>query len=254
MILSTWRFIFLHAPKTGGNAMQLLLQPYSDDRLVVGAERDGRDRFGVRGPITPHKHATLQEYADAMGGDLEGWRIVLTARDPLARAVSHYFSPHRWVKHGGADGPQVKTPVWDRRAFLDMLADMRSLVDFVTVDGLVRRPDHLIRQERLVEDFTAFVRAAGVPADAAALHRVNASVGEASLREEAMADPVVRKAVAGRFAADYELLAAFPSEAGLGPQEAVAMHGIRAGETVTRSAAMPLRSAQPTRALSPKST
>lgn len=209
MILIAWRLIFLHAPKTGGNAMQRLLQPCSDDRLVIGGKQDGTDRFGVRGPITPHKHATLQEYADAMKGGLEGWRIALTVRDPLARAVSHYFSPHRWARPDGAGGWRLKTPVWDRDAFLDMLPEMKSLVDFVTLDGGVRRPDHLIRQERLAQDFSDFVRTARIPIDASALEIVNASAGNASLREQVMADPAVRKAVTQRFAADYELLTAF---------------------------------------------
>lgn len=208
MISTAWRFILLHAPKTGGNALQLLLQPISDDRLLVFGGRDGVHRFGVRGPVTPHKHATLQDYATALDGRLDGWRIVLTARDPLARAVSYYFSPHRWTERDGDGGGRRRPPAWDRAAFLKMLDEVAPLVDFVTVDGVLRRPDHLIRQEQLAEDFAAFVGAAGLPVDPSALRRVNQSAGDSGQRQAALCDPLVQEAVRARFAADYELLGA----------------------------------------------
>ncbi len=209
MISTAWRFIFLHAPKTGGNSMQLLLQPHSDDRLVSKGWRDGTHRFGVRGPVTPGKHATLQHYADGLNGDLDAWRVALTARDPIERAVSHYFSPHRWTEPDGAGGWRLKTPTWDLQAFLSTLGELTPLTRFVTVDGVVRRPHHLIRQERLADDFAAFVRAVGVPVDPSALPWVNRSAAKPGVREAAMADPEVRTAVISNFAADYEMLEAF---------------------------------------------
>jgi hypothetical protein len=202
MLSTRWRFIFLHAPKTGGNAMQLLLQPHSDDRLT-GLDR-GPGRFGVQGPHTRDKHATLQDYSDSLGGDLSGWRVALTARDPFERAVSTYFSPHRWARADADGGPG--TPVWSRKAFLKLLGQMPSLADFMTVDGEVRRPDHLIRQEHLAEDFAAFVQAAGIPLDISALQTVNRSSAEPEQRLQALADPAAQNAARLRFAADYELL------------------------------------------------
>ena len=214
MISTAWRFIFLHVPKTGGNSMQLVLQPYSDDELFAGGQGDGTQRFGVRGRVTPNKHATLQAYSDALGGDLSEWRIAVTARDPLRRAVSHYFSPNRWAKTAGAAR-------WNRKAFLAMLPGMLTLTDFVTVDGVVREPDRLIRQEHLEGDFAAFVRAVGLPLDASILPRVNQSAAASVLHDEAMADPGVREAVRSRFAADYELLDAWSRQSAGAPAQAI---------------------------------
>ena len=205
MISTAWRFIFLHVPKTGGNSMQLLLSPHSDDELVGKRARDGTTRFGVRGPKTPEKHATLQDYADRMGG-VEEWRVALTARDPLSRAVSYYFSPHRWNKPGSA---RRGAPVWDRKTFRVLIAQMTTLSEFVTVDGQVRRPDHLIRQERLAEDFAAFAGAVGLPLDASSLPKVNGSAATPDLHQEALQDPVAQEMVRSRFAADYDLLEAW---------------------------------------------
>ncbi|HEY5410983.1 MAG TPA: hypothetical protein VIJ94_09695 [Caulobacteraceae bacterium] len=206
MISTARRFIFLHAPKTGGNSMQLMLQAHSDDELVTQTKRESAHRFGVRGPVTPHKHATLKAYAKALDGDLDGWRIVLAARDRMARAVSYYFSPHRWGEPDGAGGTWTNPPVWDREAFLAMLPEMTTLAEFVTVDGRVRDPDHLIRQEHLAEDFAAFVHATGLPLDASALPKLNCSAAGPALRARALADPVACDAVRLRFAGDYELL------------------------------------------------
>lgn len=209
MILSAFGFIFLHAPKTGGNSMQLLLQPFSDDRIVPIAGADPSQRFAVKGPITRDKHARLQAYADVLGPDLGGCKVALTARDPFARAVSHYFSPHRWSKRRADGEPVAIEPVWEIGRFRKMLEEMDRLVDLVTVDGALRRPDMLIRQERLASDFEAFVQAAGLPIRASDLPRANASAGPEPLYRAALEDARAQDAVRARFAADYELLAAF---------------------------------------------
>lgn len=209
VISTAGRFIFLHVPKTGGNSMTLMLLPHSDDRMVAGSGPGATDRFGVQGPQTPDKHAMLQDYADRLEGGLQGWRVALTARDPMARAVSYYFSPHRWNK---GDEAGRTAPVWDRKTFRVVIRQMATLAEFMTVYGKVRRPDHLIRQERLAEDFAAFVRAVGLPLDAGGLPKVNASAATSALHQEALEDPVAREAVRLRFAADYQLLEAWASE------------------------------------------
>ena len=216
VISTAWRFIFLHVPKTGGNSMQLLLLPHSDDRLVGNDVSDGVTRFGVRGPKTPEKHATLQDYADRMGS-LDGWRVALTVRDPLSRAVSYYFSPHRWNKR---EGSGRAAPVWDRKTFRVLIEQMTTLTEFVTVDGKVRRPDHLIRQERLAEDFAAFAGAVGLPLDASSLPNVNGSAATPALYQQALEDPVAQKTARSRFAADYDLLEAWGYSQRLVPEPA----------------------------------
>lgn len=42
------KFLFIHAPRTGGNSIAKALIDYSDDEIVVLAEsHDGIERFGV---------------------------------------------------------------------------------------------------------------------------------------------------------------------------------------------------------------
>lgn len=176
---------------------------------MANNRQDGTERFCVRGPITPTKHARLQDYSDALGDGLAGWRVAVCLRDPVARAVSYYFSPHRWLRPDGQGGWRVRRPEWDLDAFLALLPDVAPMADFVIVDGTVRRPDYMIRQERLSEDFGAFVRATGLPVDPATLPQVNRSARDPELRAAAMADPAVRAAVRDRFAQDYALIEAW---------------------------------------------
>jgi len=105
------RLIYLHPPKTGGNSIQSVLLPFSDDRKVLVGHQDGRDRFEVRGPATASKHATLADYASSL--DIAAYRVAISVRHPFDRAVSFFFSPHRWMRQT-EDGWSLATPVWDR--------------------------------------------------------------------------------------------------------------------------------------------
>ena len=75
MISSAYGFIFLHAPKTAGNSMQLVLQPFSDDRISRIHGRDPTQQFGLKGPVSTKKYAKLQDYARRLGSDLAGRRV-----------------------------------------------------------------------------------------------------------------------------------------------------------------------------------
>ena len=95
MLSTRHHFVFLHVPKTAGNAVQTYLLPHSDDQKVTHRHQDGVERFDVRGSVTPTKHATLQAYFDRLGTELDRFEIILPVRDPVDRALSLYFSPHR---------------------------------------------------------------------------------------------------------------------------------------------------------------
>lgn len=95
MISSQYKFIYLHVPKTGGNSIQSVLLPMSDDSLIIREVGDGYERFGISGAITSHKHNDLSCYAKAIGDQCAAYRIVMSVRNPFERAISHYFSPHR---------------------------------------------------------------------------------------------------------------------------------------------------------------
>ncbi len=205
MQLSGVRLIYLHPSKTGGNSVTHALLPHSDDQLRVSGAQDGRHRFEIEGDITASKHAPLAHYRAKMGVEaLAEYRVAMSVRDPLARAVSFYFSPHRWAAHGGR-------PVWDFDEFKAMLPAIARLSSFVRLGNALRRPDFVLRRTHLVNDLGAMATALQLPA--LKLPRVNSSAGTVWQRARVMEDPAVRRLVLERFAEDYVLLArwGFPS-------------------------------------------
>ena len=52
MIFENAKTIFLHVPKTAGNAIQNQLIRFSDDIKDISSHQDGVDRFDVKGRVT----------------------------------------------------------------------------------------------------------------------------------------------------------------------------------------------------------
>jgi hypothetical protein len=201
MISSAYRFIYLHVPKTGGNSIQTLLQPSSDDKIILQGNQDGRDRFAIKGSVTPHKHAVLADYAAVLGEEIGNYKVVISVRHPFERAVSFYFSPHRWLtRKEGSDEWGMNDPYWRLDAFEACLDKMVPMVDFITLEDRLVAPDHVIRFEHLALDFNQC--AADLGLQTAGLPHVNQSASTA-LAKKALADPEARALCADHFAADY---------------------------------------------------
>jgi hypothetical protein len=201
MLSRAHSFVYLHVPKTGGNSIQTLLLPFSDDRVVIRGHQDGRDRFEIEGDVTPKKHAFLSDYASALGQDLERFQIVISIRHPVDRAISFYFSPHRWFRRSSeANEWQLESPHWSLDAFEDCLKEIVPMVDFVRVDGELIRPNHTIRFENLVGDCGRCASLLGL--DTANLPHVNRSTSN-QLAQEAVCDPAVGELIARHFAEDF---------------------------------------------------
>ena len=200
MISEKWRFIFIHVPKTGGNAVQARLLPFSDDRVTLSPGQDGTERFGVNGPLTPCKHARLQDYTDRLHSSLDGYRVLVTLRPPFERMLSLYFSPHRW---------QSVTPSWDRTAFLAMARIAPSTASFLTVGNALRLPDLVLRFGHLARDFAAAVATLELPLDPSEtpLRATNETAGPTDLIAQLRADDDLRATVEALFPDDIDLLA-----------------------------------------------
>ena len=115
------RWLFIHNPRTGGNSLQSILFPYSDDRLITGPFADGIDRFGVRGRYTPDKHASIADYASRLSAEMFAGLFKFTiVRNPWERAISAYFTPMRWISRGAQ-------PVWVKADFVNALPELPSM-------------------------------------------------------------------------------------------------------------------------------
>lgn len=201
MISTPFMFIYLHVPKTGGNSIQTSLLPFSDDRQTRTVHQDGRDRFGVRGPITPRKHAMLSDYQAALPEGVAAHKIIISVRHPYTRAVSNYFSPHRWVGAGG----KRKAVQWSEEEFIEELSSpaMDAATDYLRIDGEVTPPDIFLKFEALQQDFQAAVEILGLPTTIQLPH-VNRSVAEDGLRTKILGSRKLRDTVEECFKDDMD--------------------------------------------------
>lgn len=161
-------FLFIHVPKTGGNSIQNILHPYSDDRIVTPApHQDGVERFEIRNPdLRIRKHSTLSEYKAQLPRRV--YRRLFkfaTIRNPWDLMVSMYFSPHRNVS------------TWNEADFLDLLAETPTLRHYLGLPArslpgfpkprraapLDEQIDFLLRFEHLDRDFETLCGKIDIP-------------------------------------------------------------------------------------------
>jgi len=205
MILENQKFIYLHVQKTGGNSISVALLPFSSDRKKIKKHQDGIDRFGIEGDVTPRKHAWLQDYQDKLGSRLDEYDVVTSVRDPLDRAISMYFSPHRWYRREKSDWVKVE-PFWCFDRFSGIVSEMYRIVDFLQIGNTTRTPDHLIKFETIQKDFDSLINRYQLPIENSILPHVNKSAASSTIRDEAYHDRKVRDLVKERFKEDYEIL------------------------------------------------
>ena len=151
MLSTRHRFLFVHIPKTAGNAVQTILRNYADDEIVSHKHQDGVEMFGVRSPQNgTRKHSTLATYRREYGKELYGSLFKFACvRDPWQRAISFIFSRHRGEV------------VWNRQNFVELVATMKPVADFLSASETevqplaeaVRNVDFLMRFESLEADF-----------------------------------------------------------------------------------------------------
>jgi hypothetical protein len=140
------QFIFVHIPKTAGNALQSILSAYSEDTIVVNANKDGAHRFGLYSAYGTAKHSTLSDYFAALGPELFWSKRRFTCiRNPWERAISFYFSPHQGYH------------IWNRDKFIRMLDKIQPMTAFLRLSNATRPDqnlDFIIRYEQLHQDFS----------------------------------------------------------------------------------------------------
>ena len=207
MISRRYAFVYVHYPKTGGNTIQTLLLPFSDDRKVTIAHQDGADRFGVVGPETPEKHAPLQAYADRLGGELERFQIATSVRHPFERFVSAYFSPHKWMREISPGRWAASEPYWDESLMTTLLHTgmHRPLTHYLACGGVIVRPQILVRYESFAQDLRRMIATLKVPLAAdVALPIVNASLASHELRAKILASVELKRRIEDFYRSDMD--------------------------------------------------
>lgn len=207
MLSNDYKFIYIHVPKTGGTSIQEVFLPYSDDEKYLLPFQDGKDSFEIKGPVTPNKHATLQDYYDLLGDDLKNYKIIVSVRHPIGRAVSGYFSPHKWVfkqKNGSWAGTE---PFWDEEKFIQLvnMPNHMPASDYLKVNGHFQPPDIVVRHGNFEDDLRACVKALNLPFDIAeSLPKLNASAASSGLFFEVLRRAEVRKIIAEKYGEDLK--------------------------------------------------
>lgn len=162
------QFLFIHVPKTGGNAIHNALLPFSEDEKKITQKHDGVQRFELSSTLPNiRKHSGMSDYVAHLDQDTLGglFKFAVT-RDPWDRCVSHYFSPNRG------------NVIWKRSKFETFICDtvlpmehyLRHSPDDLTPE---KNCDFFLRFENIADDFAKLLEALGVPADQ--LEKVNVS-------------------------------------------------------------------------------
>jgi len=166
MISTENKFLFIHIPKTGGNAIRLALKDHADDELVFNEKQRAYNesmqqshRFGIRNPhIDLDKHGTLSKahlkWDEQKLGEWDTYYKFACVRNPWDRLVSLYFSPHL-----GRDA-------YDEDEFIRLVNDTKKGTQsaYVLEEGRLAT-DYLIRFESLKQDFDAVSRKLGIEAE-----------------------------------------------------------------------------------------
>ena len=180
MISRTKKFIFIHVPKTGGNSVSTVLQPYTDIQFLEAGSPKGLGGNENFWPIDPTygsiKHFSVEKWCDLLGESISDYFVFGTVRNPIDWAVSLYFFRKQtfgrdqvpWI----VDDCQRANYRFNKREFRNfLLAGEISQSSFLKSSAGL--DIHLMRFERLSEDFSAVCRRLGL--NVASLPAINAT-------------------------------------------------------------------------------
>jgi hypothetical protein len=180
MISHTKKFLFIHVPKTGGNSVSTALQTYTDIQFVAANSPKG---FGVNEnfwPIDPVygsiKHFSVEHWSTLLGESISDYFLFGTVRNPFDRAISTYFFMKQamiqnrvpWLE----DHSDEARERFSKSEFHNFLVSgVPTQLSFLKSNAGLNI--HLMRYERLVDDFAAVSRKLDL--NQASLPLINAS-------------------------------------------------------------------------------
>ena len=154
------RYIFIHAPKTGGTSLALALEAraMADDIMLGDTPKARKRRQRLQGVQTSGrlwKHAMLTDlYGLVTQEEMEGFFVFTLVRNPWDRVVSYYH----WLRCQSFDHPAVAlAKAHDFPGFLRAPAILDGLRQspygrYVTDAGGIERADLFVRLEHIHED------------------------------------------------------------------------------------------------------
>ncbi len=189
MIISRGRrYIFVHAPKTGGTALALALETRAmkDDLMLGDTPKAAKRRRRLKNAEASGrlwKHSMLTDiYGLVSQAEIEDFFVFTLVRNPWDRMVSYYH----WLRGQHFDHPAVAcAKASDFSGFLRderIIAAMRAAPygRYVTDAGGVERCDLFLRLEHLQDDMAPL--AAHLGFDPGPVQRVNMSERDADYR------------------------------------------------------------------------
>lgn len=174
MISTAYRFVFVHVPKTAGNAIHHALNGFEEARTVqTEPHHDGVHRFEMEqevGGVLLFKHSGVRQFRRALGEKaFAGFHKFAVTRDPFDRMLSIYF--HRQNKHVAGSGVEPASTV-DEVAFVEFVKAALPIEHYVCpdkqCDDLLAEAeiDDFLRFDRLQADFDALADRISVPRSA----------------------------------------------------------------------------------------
>ncbi|MBV7378162.1 sulfotransferase family 2 domain-containing protein [Maritimibacter dapengensis] len=161
MILSRGRrYIFVHAPKTGGTSLALMLEAKAmkDDILVGDTPKAVKRRGRVRDAKTSGrlwKHSQLSDlHGLATQVEMEDFFVFTMVRNPWDRMVSYYH----WLREQCFDHPAVGVAkandfeTFARNELVLQGLKQNPYARYVSDGGGIERGDHFVRLEHFGED------------------------------------------------------------------------------------------------------
>ena len=142
------KFLFIHIPKTAGNAVQKVLMPYSDDEIYRESHKDGKlNDFEVKNELgICRKHEWVGPYIEnpeVLGVSIEDYFKFSVVRNPWERMVSWYCYTF----------PRISQEIDKDHFFENGLGrNMPAMKDYLYYDGK-NQMDYIIRYENLEEGF-----------------------------------------------------------------------------------------------------
>lgn len=175
------KYIFVHAPKTGGTSLALMLEERAmkDDILIGDTPKALKRRGKVKGIKTTGrlwKHSMLTDlYGLIPQEHMNDFFVFTLVRNPWDRMVSYYH----WLQTQEFDHPAVtaaKVMAFEpflRNPLVIKAIQKNPYLRYVTDKDGVMRAKHFIRLEHLEEDLGALE--AHLDLSFKALHHANAS-------------------------------------------------------------------------------